>query len=257
MMLIVDHDSQTIRDIREGMDLATLGYDRVLTAGGYAETLNVFKNTYVDVMICDIEMPEKNGLELIGYVNEHSPNTTCIILTGLQAFRYAQTAVRLNCIEYAVKPVEPVQLAEILRRAAVRVDQRRRYEQLKLYATQYLNSVTNEIRNDTLDALGTATAYIEAHLAEELSVRELAGMCYISADHLTRMFKKKYGRTVSEYIQDKRLRLAGVLLAQGDLSVSAVSDRVGFGNYSYFTEQFKKAWGMTPREYQKKNRNKP
>ena len=76
-------------------------------------------------------------------------------------------------------------------------------------------------------------------------------MCYVSADHLTRLFKKRFGMTVSEYVQDKRLSLAAELLKQGNLSISVVSGMVGFGNYSYFTEQFKKRYGMTPREYQK------
>lgn len=94
-------------------------------------------------------------------------------------------------------------------------------------------------------------SYIDAHLAEELSVRDLAAAGYISADHLTRLFKKKFGMTVSEYIQDKRIRLAGELLRQDDATISMVANTVGFGNYSYFTEQFKKHYGVTPREYQK------
>ena len=94
-------------------------------------------------------------------------------------------------------------------------------------------------------------SYIDSHLADELSVKELAGVCFISADHLTRLFKKRFGMTVSEYIQDKRIRLAAELLTRGDLSISAVSNTVGFGNYSYFTEQFKKRYGVTPREYQR------
>ena len=44
--------------------------------------------------------------------------------------------------------------------------------------------------------------------------------------------------------------LAGELLRDNKLTITMVSDCVGFGNYSYFTEQFKKYYGMTPREYQ-------
>jgi AraC-like DNA-binding protein len=157
-------------------------------------------------------------------------------------------------MEYVLKPVRYAKLTEILLRAIDRVDKRRHNEQMKHYATQYIGSLTKEVQGDSANALDTAVSYIDAHLAEELSVRELAGQCYVSADHLTRLFKKKFGMTVSEYIQDKRFRLAGDLLANGNLSVSAVSNTVGFGNYSYFTEQFKKYYGMTPREYQKKKR---
>ena len=251
-ILIVDDEQLAIQGILDGVDWEKLHFDKVLTANNYTEAIGILKNTYIDILLSDIEMPGESGLALIEYVNEHSQNTECVILTCHDEFDYAQTAVRLNCMEYVLKPVRYARLTEILLRAIDRVEKRRRNEQMKHYATQYIDSLAKEVQGDTVNALDTAIEYIDTHLAEELSVRDLAGQCYVSADHLTRLFKKKFGMTVSEYIQDKRFRLAGDLLANGNLSVSAVSNTVGFGNYSYFTEQFKKYYGMTPREYQKK-----
>ena len=48
------------------------------------------------------------------------------------------------------------------------------------------------------------TDYINKHLSEELSVKDLANMVFISSDHLTRSFKKRCGKTVSDYILEKR-----------------------------------------------------
>ena len=102
-----------------------------------------------------------------------------------------------------------------------------------------------------MDAVEQIENYITEHYAEDLRVKDLADMVYISSDHLTRSFKKRFGKTVSGYILEKRMYLAGELLKRHDLSITQVSDSVGFANYSYFTEQFKKVYGMTPREYQK------
>ena len=52
-------------------------------------------------------------------------------------------------------------------------------------------------------------------------------------------------------MQERRIRLAGELMRRQEMTISMVANKVGFGNYSYFTEQFKKFYGMTPREYQK------
>ena len=253
-ILVVDDEQWAVQGILDGVDWQRLSADRVLTAGSFTEAVNILKNTYIDILVSDIEMPGESGLKLIEYVNEHSQNTECIILTCHDEFDYARTAVSLNCMEYVLKPIRYQKLTEILLRAEERVENRRKNEQIRQYGHQYIDSLAKEARKDTVNALETAVAFIDAHLSEELSVRELAGTCYVSADHLTRLFKKKYGMTVTEYIQDKRIRLAGELLSRGDLNVSAVSNTVGFGNYSYFTEQFKKFYGMTPREYQKKNR---
>lgn len=253
-ILIVDDEQFAVQGMLDGINWDMLGFDKVLTAGSYDEAVSIFKKTYVDVLLSDIEMPGESGLKLIEYVNQHSQNTECVILTCHDEFDYAQAAVRLNCMEYVLKPVRYQKLSEILLRAREKVMQRRQSEQIRQYGQQYIDSLAKDTRSDTANALENAVAYIDGHLAEELSVRELAAMCYVSADHLTRLFKKKYGMTVSEYIQDKRIRLAGELLQREDMTISMVANTVGFGNYSYFTEQFKKYFGMTPREYQKQKR---
>ena len=155
------------------------------------------------------------------------------------------------CMEYVLKPIRYPNLAEILKTAREKVSQRRQNEQVRQYGQQYIDSLAKESRGETANALETAVSYIEDHLADELSVRDIAAACYVSGDHLTRLFKKKYGKAVSEYIQEKRIRLAGELLRRQDMTISMVANTVGFGNYSYFTEQFKKYFGVTPREYQK------
>ena len=251
-ILIVDDEQFAIQGMLDGVNWELLGFDKVLTACGYEEAVGIVKKTYVDILVSDIEMPGESGLNLIEYMNEHNPNAECIILTCHDEFDYAQTAVRLNCMEYVLKPIRYQLLTEILHRAEEKVTLRRKNEQIRQYGEQYIDSLAKETRGETANALEQAVAYIEGHLAEELSVRDLAAGCYVSADHLTRLFKKKYGMTVSEFIQDRRITLAEELLSRGDQTISMVANTVGFGNYSYFTEQFKKRYGMTPRKYQKK-----
>ena len=231
-ILIVDDEALAVQGILDGVNWDILGFDKVLTANSYTEAVNIIKNTYVDIMVSDIEMPGESGLKLIAYVNEHSQNTECIILTCHDEFDYARTAVGLNCLEYLLKPIRYPKLTEIILRAKEKAEARRQNEQMKQYGQQYIRSLSQETKGDTANALESAVAYIDAHLAEELSVRDLAAASYISADHLTRLFKKKFGMTVSEYIQDKRIRLAGELLCQGDATISMVANTVGFGNYS-------------------------
>ena len=253
-ILIVDDEQFAIQGMLDGINWDMLGFDKVLAACSYEEAVSIVKKTYVDILVSDIEMPGESGLKLIAYMNEHSANTECIILTCHDEFDYAQTAVRLNCMEYVLKPVRYQKLTEILLRAREKVNQRRQNEQIRQYGQQFIDSLAKETKGDAVNALEMAVEYIDSHLAEELSVRDLATLCYVSADHLTRLFKKKYGMTVSEYIQEKRIRLAGELLQRENLTISMVANTVGFGNYSYFTEQFKKHYGMTPREYQKQIR---
>lgn len=72
---------------------------------------------------------------------------------------------------------------------------------------------------------------------------------------MTRLFKKQFDQTVTDYVLQQRMMLAGELLRESKLSVTMVSDKVGYGNYSYFIKLFKKFYGKTPREYQLDARN--
>ena len=91
--------------------------------------------------------------------------------------------------------------------------------------------------------------YIDQHIQEELSVKNLAGIAYVSGDHLSRLFKKRFGCSVSEYVYQRRMVLAGELLKDEGMTITMVAGMVGYGNYSYFTDQFRRYYMMTPREF--------
>jgi two-component system, response regulator YesN len=74
----------------------------------------------------------------------------------------------------------------------------------------------------------------------------------LSPDYLTRAFKKKYKCTPIDYITEQRMFLAKELLLANTMSISMISAKVGYSNYSYFTKIFKGYFGETPREFQRK-----
>jgi AraC-like DNA-binding protein len=92
--------------------------------------------------------------------------------------------------------------------------------------------------------------YINQHLNEDLSITVLASKCYLSKYHLMRKFKSYTGYTLHQYILQKRLYLAKSMLVKGD-SMTHISQKVGFNDYSTFVRAFKKEFGLSPREYVK------
>ena len=250
-LLIVDDEPIAIQGVMNGVDLKQLGFDDVSSAGSYGEAVEILSQKEIDLAICDIEMPDENGLQLMGWINEHSPNTETIILSCHDEFDYAQKAMHLKCLEYVLKPVRYDVLTEVLERAVKLIADKRQQSIMTEYGQQYIDSLKKEETETLSDTVETVANYIDTHLDEGLSVNALAGMAFMSADHLTRSFKKRYGKTVSEYILFKRIQLAKELLRDSRLTVTMVAGKVGFGSYSHFTEQFKKVVGMTPREFQR------
>ncbi|MCM3699529.1 helix-turn-helix domain-containing protein [Paenibacillus macerans] len=91
--------------------------------------------------------------------------------------------------------------------------------------------------------------YIFDHLYEELSLPVLAKISGVSTVHLSRLFRRETGISLTEYIQRQRVEEAKQLLSLSDYSLSDISARLLFHDQSYFTKVFKKYAGVTPKQY--------
>ena len=87
----------------------------------------------------------------------------------------------------------------------------------------------------------------------ELSLSQLAERVGMSADHLGMLFQKEMGMTPSEYRTRLRLLRARELLISTAMSVSDVARQVGFPDANYFARVFRRAYGMSPREFSRTN----
>lgn len=83
------------------------------------------------------------------------------------------------------------------------------------------------------------------------SVSELAGLCNISARHLTRAFRVSRGRSIGSYVLEQRMKHAKKLLASG-MSIKSVAAAMDFATPSNFTTAFRRATGESPREYKQR-----
>jgi len=91
--------------------------------------------------------------------------------------------------------------------------------------------------------------YIETHLAEPLSLGELAGLCALSEYHFARMFRTSFGLPPHQYLLSRRLTHAKVLLRTTRQPFGDIALACGFASASHFNNRFRQATGATPGEY--------
>ena len=94
-----------------------------------------------------------------------------------------------------------------------------------------------------------AVELMHAHLDQDLPLEEIASAAHLSPFHFARLFKKLTGATPHAYLATLRAARAQTLLAETDLSITAISARVGYSSPSHFTKAFSHATGMTPRAF--------
>lgn len=92
-------------------------------------------------------------------------------------------------------------------------------------------------------------AYIHRNYSEPISVSDLADAANISSTECFRCFSELSETTPVEYVNQYRLLQASQLLLDTDQSIAEICFSTGFGSTSYFTKQFKRRYGMTPRAY--------
>ena len=93
--------------------------------------------------------------------------------------------------------------------------------------------------------------YINLHLGDHISNDDLAANASMSISHLSKVFKKETGGTMTEYIALTRCKKAAGLLKKTDLPVQEISSYVGYSDNNYFVKVFKKIYDLTPSEYRK------
>jgi AraC family transcriptional regulator len=97
--------------------------------------------------------------------------------------------------------------------------------------------------------LRRTTDYIEAHLAHECSVAELAAVTQTSPDHFTRLFREATGQTPHQYVILCRIARAKQLLTETASPIIEIGQQIGFTDQSYFTAVFRKHVATTPNAY--------
>lgn len=116
-LLIVDDEISSIRAVSGMLEWETLGIDRCFTALSAKEARACIQKNRVDILLCDIEMPQESGLELLEWVNAEKLDILCLYMTCYAEFSYAQRAVKLGSIAYLLKPIDPEELERELRKA--------------------------------------------------------------------------------------------------------------------------------------------
>ena len=101
--------------------------------------------------------------------------------------------------------------------------------------------------------IAKAVDYIEKHSGERLSLSDMAELLDVSTAYLSRKFKSELGVGYSDYISSCRLERAGRMLReQPEMSITEIAFSCGFNDSNYFSDKFKKHFGIPPLKYRKK-----
>ncbi len=108
---------------------------------------------------------------------------------------------------------------------------------------------------DHLDRTEAAKTYLACHLAEPVTLDEVARSVHASPFHFARLFQRHTGVPVHRYLTRLRLRASLERLASGAKDLTALALDLGFSSHSHFTDAFRREFGRPPRALRKTSKN--
>lgn len=99
------------------------------------------------------------------------------------------------------------------------------------------------------DTIYRVMEYIKSNYSRKITLEEIASCVYLSGSHISGMFRKETGQTISAYINHVRIEKSKSLLKQAGIPIADIAALCGFEDQSYFTRVFKKQTGISPKRY--------
>jgi two-component system response regulator YesN len=217
------------------------------------EGIEAIKENTPDIVIVDINMPVMDGLEMIRQTYEQY-DYSAIILSGYSNFEYAQRAIQYGVLGYLLKPLNTLELKEVILRAQkeceirhVFEDNRRskqEWKQVNLLTDNNVKPIDDIIVSQMLD-------YIYINYQNRIVIQDVVNELNYSETFLNNRFKEAVGTTYIEYLNRFRIQKALELLREGKSTIQDIAWKCGIGEYKYFGTVFKKYIGCSPKEYLK------
>jgi len=172
-LMIVDDEPIAVEGLRDGVDWEAAGISRVFVAYGAEQAKEWFGREEIDILLCDIEMPQGTGLELLEWVRRHYPKTETIFLTCHADFQYARQAIQLGSFDYLLKPIPYGDLEAVIGKAIRKLDEERRQSEFSQFGKFWVRHQPMLIERFWLDILNETIPSREGAVKQAAAERNI------------------------------------------------------------------------------------
>lgn len=263
-VVIIDDNKIAVEAIAKTTDWDKCGCQMAGCAYDGIAGLRLIREKAPDIVIIDIQMPGLNGLDVIRTLKEERESIQFIIISGYGEFEYAQKAIRYGVRDYLLKPIMAEEMEEALLHVAAALDKRKEeqgqaqggWEEEPPDPLEVKLAAIRERKEKYSPMVAKALEYVDQNLGSSLTQADICRKLLVSTGHFGKCFKRETGVGFAAYVTMAKMEKARILLRDPKNRVNEVARMLGYGDYVYFFQVFKKQFGYAPSEIKTSGRKK-
>lgn len=213
------------------------------------EALEIAESFRPDLVITDIRMFHLNGLQLAEQLKERNICDKVIIISGYSRFEYAQKALRINVMDYLLKPIDKQQLLQLVDKVWKRLPS----NYASIATLQKPNHSFFNLDLDNTDYPGSlkkVISYIKENYMHDLSLQIISEELMLHPNYISSLINKYTHVNFSYLLDYVRLEKAcELLISSPDMKISKISYLVGYNDERRLYNAFHKRLSCTPGDF--------
>lgn len=219
--------------------------------------LKLAQEHHPDLIVCDIMMPEMNGYDVLSMLRQKISTLAIpvIFLTAKVSMFDLRLGMDLGAEDYLTKPCN---IERFLTAITTRLKRKEQLQQCysSNFNTDNSKSFFSQHKIPQCSKTTKVFDFIEANYHRPLELKEVASNLGYSSAYLTNLVRQKTGRTVKQWIIERRMHKARKLLINTDKAISQIAMDTGYTDTGYFIRQFKQLHGTSPNLWRNNSQEK-
>lgn len=152
-VLIIDDEKIILDKLHLYLSKILSDSDKIFTSGNAYSGLELIKKENPDIVLTDIRMPQKSGMEIASYMHKFHPDKIIILITGYSDFEYAQLGIKYHVFDYILKPIDEYVLKNCIKKAVRTLNFHEDQAAMKKIYNEYLRNNLKTLRRKFFENL--------------------------------------------------------------------------------------------------------
>lgn len=259
LKLLIADDELIIREGLLSLDWKNAGVEVVAAVDNGLDALELLQSEFIDILLTDIRMQGMDGISIAKFIHAQKLYTKVILLSGYSEFEYAQNAIRYGVSEFILKPSSDAEILNAVLRlrqslhAQKEKDLRFSLMEAELGKKQLVMDqnqlIVGKIEYSAVSK--NVLQYIAEHYEEPISLVKISNDMHFSAPYISKIIKKATGYNFLDILTAMRVQKAAERLRENKIPFTQICESVSIDDPRYFSQVFKKYFGVTPSSYRK------